>query len=146
MILPKLIKFYLRCRVWKIEVLRRRRPVCRDSLSGCRTIVTVTSDEDDFPRLQTPAKMIVSSFNQRDRQISERGHPIKFLTGSVWLWVTVSATDDVVAHRCVLSCRVCCRSPTRQELPVFGLKTSADLRSAPLYPPTIRNPKTSNDV
>ena len=102
MILPKLIKFYLRCRVWKIEVLRRRRPVCRDSLSGCRT--TATSDEDDFPRLQTPAKMIVSSFNQRDRQISERGHPIKLLTGSVWLWNTVPATDDVVAHRCVLPC------------------------------------------
>ena len=37
--------------------------------------------------------------------------------------------------------RVWGRSPTGQECPVIGLKTSADIRTDPLYPPAIINPK-----
>ena len=91
----------LPCIIRKVKVQSRRGSIRRDSLSGSHAIVT--SEKDDFPRLEAPADVIISPTYQGDWQSGEGWPPVKHDTGLIWFWLSISATDDIVTNGRILT-------------------------------------------
>ena len=81
--------------IWKAVFCWWRCPVSWDQLGGCSRVMS--SHQQDFPGLETPADMGISSLHQAYRQCFKCWDPVKFLTRSQ-CWI--SAAEKVVAEAC----------------------------------------------